>query len=286
MGKLYPRNGVLYADYYDRDGIRQRRSTRTADKVVARARLRDFELQTTDRGAHETEELADALDYFTDVACAGSSGGTVSCYKQKAAHLNRLIGTELLDKLTRETVERYIANRLEEGAHRHSVHKELVVLRGALKSAKPRGKFHGSLEVVPEFDSGYVPRTTYLTPEQFLELVPHLVRPRRSRSRRRRSPSRERRVQRRAFYCLLIAYASPRRGEVEKRSNGRTSTSRAASSRSRRARRSAPGRDPSRARAVARRVRRARRLEGRSSSPGRTSAATSPPRASAPACRA
>jgi hypothetical protein len=69
------------------------------------------------------------------------------------------------------------------------VHKELVVLRGALKSAKPRGKFHGSLEVVPEFDSGYVPRTTYLTPEQFLELVPHLVRRRvRSRSKPQRPP--------------------------------------------------------------------------------------------------
>jgi integrase len=140
----------------------------------------------------------------------------VRCYKQKAAHLNRLIGTELLDKLSRETVERYIADRLEEGAHRHSVHKELVVLRGALKSAKPRGKFHGSLEVVPEFDSGYVPRTTYLTPEQFLELVPQLVRPTGPLAKPAATARRERRIQRRAFYCMLIAYASPRRGEVEK----------------------------------------------------------------------
>jgi hypothetical protein len=83
MGKLYPRNGVLYADYYDRDGIRQRRSTRTADKVVARQRLRDFELQTTDRGAHETEELADALDYFTDVTCAGRSDGTCAATSRR-----------------------------------------------------------------------------------------------------------------------------------------------------------------------------------------------------------
>jgi hypothetical protein len=286
MGNLYPRNGVLYAEYYDRDGIRQRRSTRTADKVVARARLRDFELQTTDRGAHETEELADALDYFTDVACAGRSGGTVSCYKQKAAHLNRLIGTELLDKLTRETVERYIANRLEEGAHRHSVHKELVVLRGALKSAKPRGKFHGSLEVVPEFDSGYVPRTAYLTPEQFLELVPHLAPPAPPRATPTTIAKRDRRVQRRAFYCLLIAYASPRRGEVEKVEWPHVDLARGVF-RSRRARRSAD-----RSRSIPSSCRGSKGSassptgRARSSSPGRTSAATSPPRASAPACRA
>ncbi|MGE0869291.1 MAG: hypothetical protein AB7K71_39985 [Polyangiaceae bacterium] len=40
-------------------------------------------------------------------------------------------------------IERYIKQRLDEGAHTHSIHKELVVLRGALTSAETRGAFHG-----------------------------------------------------------------------------------------------------------------------------------------------
>lgn len=215
MGHLYKRNGTFWAYYYDRANVRQRCSTRTSDPQVARARLRDFELQTTDRGTHPTEDLSDALDYFTDVTCAGRSPGTVRCYKQKAAHLNRLLGGTPADKLNRESVERYIAARLAEGAHRHSVHKELVVLRGALKSCRARDRFHGSLEVVPEFDSGYVPRTAYLTIDQFLRLVPHLAPPTGATAKPRTIERREALVRRRALYCLLIAYASPRRGELE-----------------------------------------------------------------------
>ena len=216
MGTLYKRDGVYYANYLDRNGERHRRSTHTADVKVARARLRDLELATTDRGAHAaTEALADSLDYFTDITCAGRSPGTVRCYTQKARHVARLLGDTLVDKLTRETVERYIAKRLEEKAHRHSVHKELVVLRGALAAARQRDRFHGPSDVVPHFESGYVPRTSYLTPDQFLALVPHLVPPLPERAKERTLAKRERLLQERALYCLLIAFASPRRGELE-----------------------------------------------------------------------
>lgn len=215
MGNLYKRGDTYYADYVDRAGRRRRESTRTGDPKVARARLRDLELATTDRAAHETEALDASLKYFVDVACAGRSAGTVRCYRQKSRHLSRLIGGEPVDKLKRETIERYIATRLEEGAHRHSVHKELVVLRGALKSSKARDRFHAGVDVVPEFDSGYVPRTVYMTPDQFLELVPHLVRPAPPKASPATIAKLERCRQRRALYCMLIAFASPRRGELE-----------------------------------------------------------------------
>ena len=90
MGKLYRRGGTWYADYFDRAGERQRVSTHTSDHAVARARLRDLELSTTDSAAHPTETLSDALDYFTGVVHAGSPAGTVRCYTQKARHLSRL----------------------------------------------------------------------------------------------------------------------------------------------------------------------------------------------------
>jgi integrase len=216
MGTLNNRDGVWHANYVDRQGRRRRISTRTADIKVARARLRELELATTDRAAHPTEALDDALKYFVDVTHAGSPAGTVSSYRQKARHLSRLLGAELADAITRERVERYIAARLGEGAHPHSVHKELVVLRGSLEAARARGRFHGAADVVPRFRAQYTPRTTYLTPDQFAALAEHLVRnppgPVAPELRRQRW---ERRRNGRVLYCMLIAFASPRVGELE-----------------------------------------------------------------------
>lgn len=216
MGTLNKRKGTWHANYVDRQGRRRRVSTHTGDLKVARARLRELELATTDRAAHPTEALDDALRYFVDVTHAGSPAGTVSSYRQKARHVSRLLGAEQADAITRERVERYIAARLAEGAHTHSVHKELVVLRGALTAARARGVFHGQADVVPPFSAQYTPRTTYLTPDQFAELAGHLVRnppgPRAPELRRERW---ERRRQGRLLYCMLIAFASPRVGELE-----------------------------------------------------------------------
>lgn len=216
MGTLYKRGDTWHADFVDRAGRRRRVSTRTADLKVARARLRELELATTDRASHPTEALDDALRYFVDVTHASSPAGTVSSYRQKARHLSRLMGAEQTDAITRERIERYIASRLGEGAHTHSVHKELVVLRGALTASRARGLFHGPPDVVPRFRAQYTPRTTYLTPDQFAELAEHLVRnppgPRAPDLRRQRW---ERRRNGRVLYCMLIAFASPRVGELE-----------------------------------------------------------------------
>jgi integrase len=213
MGQLYKRGDTWHADYFDRDGIRRRISTRTTDVKVARARLRELELATTDRAARETETLDQALIYFVDVVHAASSAGTIRCYRQKARHLSRLLGGTLLDALSREQVERYIAARLDEAAHTHSIHKELVVLRGTLASARDRDRFHGANAVVPPFSADYTPRTSYLTPDQFASLAQHLC-PRRQNLKPGPLERWERRRDQRVLYCLLIAFASPRVGEL------------------------------------------------------------------------
>lgn len=216
MGTLYKRGDTWHADYVDRQGRRRRVSTRTGDIKVARARLRELELATTDRAAHPTEAIDESLRYFVDVVHAGSPAGTVSSYRQKARHLSRLLGGEQADAITRERAERYIAARLGEGAHPHSVHKELVVLRGALDSARGRDRFHGPADVVPRFRAQYTPRTTYLTPDQFAALTEHLVRdPPGTDAPELRRERWERRRNGRVLYCMLIAFASPRVGELE-----------------------------------------------------------------------
>ncbi len=215
MGKLYKRGDTWYADFVDHHQRRRQVSTRTGDIKVARSRLRDLELATTDTGPHPSELLADALDYFTEVSCAGKAPATVESYQQKARHVARLMGATLVDRLTREHVERYIATRLKEGAHKHSVHKELVVLRGALKAAKGR-TFHGTLDVVPPFEFTYEPKRTYLTPEQFMSLAEHLVAPPHANASAATIAKSEERRARRVLFCMLIAFASPRLGELSK----------------------------------------------------------------------
>lgn len=214
MGKLHKRGDVWYADFVDRDGKRQQKSTRTGDKEVARARLRDLELGTTGAASDKTEDVAKAVDYFVTVACAAKPAGTVRCYRQKGGHIIRVLGQVQLSKLGREAVERYIAERLKEGAHTHSVHKELVVIRGMLASAKARG-LATVPEAVPRFSAGYVPRTTHLTPAQFELLANNLLRPLGPDATNESRDLWFDRRSNRTLYCLLIALASPRRGELE-----------------------------------------------------------------------
>src|SRR5262245_11401435 len=139
LTKRYKDDGspVYYADFVDlRTGRRVQKSLRTGDPKVAKLRLRDLELATTDSAPHATESLDDALKYFVEAVHATSPAATGKCHEQKARHLSTAMGSTPVSELTAEMIERYIAKRCGNGAdsdkaHRHSVHKELIVLRGA-----------------------------------------------------------------------------------------------------------------------------------------------------------
>ncbi len=219
MGAIFKRGKTYYADFTDRNHRRVQCSLRTKDREVAKARLRDLELSTTDSGPHASQGLTAALDWFTGTVHAGSPDGTRECYEQKARHLTRLLGDVALDDLTKDSVLRYIAARNKEGAHEHSIHKELVTLRGALKAAKERTPvmFHGEVAaVVPRFETSYEPRRTFLTPDQFMRLCDHLVMPVAPNATPETTAKSEARRAQRVFFCMLIAFAAPRRGELAK----------------------------------------------------------------------
>ncbi|HEY4175816.1 MAG TPA: hypothetical protein VGM90_03255 [Kofleriaceae bacterium] len=150
------------------------------------------------------------------MACASKPTATRSSYAQKARHLSRLLGNVFTDELTRSHVERYIAARIREGVHTHTVHKELVVLRGALTSAEARDVFHGVIvKIVPRFRAQYVPRETYHTPEQLSRLLDHLVAPPFPNASPATLEKRQAMRVNRTLY-VLITLASPRRGELER----------------------------------------------------------------------
>ncbi len=227
MGTIYKRyhrkNGVTLdtfvyqGTYVDRNKVRQQVSLKTSDRLVAKARLRDLELHSTDQAEDASEVLGAALNYFIDIACAPKPIATRKSYEQKSAHLGRLMGGVDLAVLSIEHTERYVATRLAEGAHSHSVHKEMIVLRGALKSARQRKVWRGSLEdTVPKVKANYVPRETYLTWTQFDAMAQHLVPELPNNSKLDTVLNSEVLRTERAFFCLVIAFTSARLGELYK----------------------------------------------------------------------
>ncbi len=95
----------------------------------------------------------------------------------KAGHLTRILGAGLtLHQVTARVVDTFVDQRLDEGAARNTIHKELTVLRSTLKVAKRRGEFPGDIAaVMPDgFSPEYKPRERYLTPVQAQALLAEL----------------------------------------------------------------------------------------------------------------
>jgi integrase len=123
----------------------------------------------TDRPAHS---LDDALNYFVDHATSDLSPETVRMYVEKGGQLVRLLGTRGVNELSLDDVHAYIKHRLDEGAARSTVAKELCTLRRALGVAQRRGIFVGNARaLMPEFRARYVPRNRYLTLDEFRALI-------------------------------------------------------------------------------------------------------------------
>lgn len=181
---IFKRGGVLYGQVKDVHGKWVKKSLGTADRVVARERYQELERREaipSYKAANETTLGVAADEFVTSRKVKGCAAGTLHCYGVKLGHLERLMGSDLpLARLDATRVDKFIATRLQEGAKRNTIGKELTALRGLLKIAKRAGKFHRDLdEVLPtEWANDYEPRRTALTPKQVRKLVEHLVAPR------------------------------------------------------------------------------------------------------------
>lgn len=177
MGNLFRRGKVYYADYVDRDGRRHRCSLRTQDSQVAKERLRERELLATNPAAYSKETLGDALEnLIVSLARAGRPEGTISSYTSRAGHTVRVLGRDLrIGSLRRPVLLAYLDQRRDEGATDHSIHKELVVVRLALKHARDRETWAGDIsQIVPTIRSGYTPKDRWLTHEEYRAVLREL----------------------------------------------------------------------------------------------------------------
>ena len=175
---LYRKAGsrTWYGYFYDLDGKRITRSLRTADKKVARAKLLDLERAAHDprrRAKNEaTESLTEALTYLVQHGCSECAAATIEMYAKKAGHLLRVLGNPQLADLSREHVQQYINQRVEEGAAPVTLQKELITLRRALREAQERGRLHRDVgPLIPKIKAPYRPRRRYLTFLEFERLL-------------------------------------------------------------------------------------------------------------------
>lgn len=182
MGTIYQRHpgGPYYGYWTDPKNRHHRKSLRTRDATVARVRLRQLELVSTDPATHSRHALADAIGNLLDVVSHGNAAATWKAYRQKGENLVDGLGDVELGSLTRDVVLAYVRARKADKASDGTVHKELVVLRRALHEARNRGLWAGDPRaVVPSVKVRYEPRERWLTARDGARLLGELGHPKR-----------------------------------------------------------------------------------------------------------
>lgn len=87
----------------------------------------------------------------------------------------RLLGEADLREMSVDEVAAYCRNRLDEGAARETVRKELVVLRLSLSARRDRGSDgQRSRSVIPKFRARYKPRRRWMSTVELRGLLRHL----------------------------------------------------------------------------------------------------------------
>lgn len=163
---LYKR-GRIYWVRGSEHGSKLRESTGYDRREPAEAyrRRRELELADPAHYAANRATVASAAERFmTELRASAKSEATVRFYDVKVRHVTRCLGGVLLKNLTHDRVLSYTADRLKEGAHRYSIHRELTALRRVLKSAARSHEYTGDWKaVIPEWSTGYQPRKRHLS---------------------------------------------------------------------------------------------------------------------------
>jgi integrase len=163
--------------------VRIKRSTGKRTKSAARLIARQLEEESADpaRASAQATTLEDALDEVLQLrreqAKAGErSSETADFFEKKSGVLVRVLGAEApLATVSAALLDAYVSTRRREQVSDHSIYKELVVMRSALKLAKRRGRWFGDLAaVLPALSPRYEPRTRALTADELDKLLAEL----------------------------------------------------------------------------------------------------------------
>lgn len=185
--QLYRRKpgGPISARYTDENGVRQRESTRCTDEKAALAWLRNKEREIHDPiyQARKAQKItvSEAVDFFMINGIEKRSASTVEIYRTKTGHLNRLLRDDdnspswSLSSVDESKMDRYIKQRTSEGAHPHTIKKELNVFRRLIKVCAKGQLFVGDpKKIIPEWSAEYVPNTRWLSRDEFWKMFAEL----------------------------------------------------------------------------------------------------------------
>lgn len=195
MGDIYKRGRVWWAYWIDGRGKRHRRSCQTRDQRVARERLRDFETGDAPAPRHRPQALSVAIDQMI-TSLHDKAEATKEMYREKKRTILANAGDPDVRDINRTWLDTYASDRASDGAARHTVKKELITIRRALKHAHAHGRLL-ALPSFPEFSPRYVPRKVWLTTDEFALVLDELPRHRR-------------------LWACLAAMAGLRLGEIER----------------------------------------------------------------------
>jgi integrase len=175
--------GRTWHTWFYLGGRRIKRSTHRRSKSAARAEARKWEEAASDpaRAAAEATTVEDALNEVLQLrreqAKAGErSSETADFFEKKSGVLVRVLGADtVLATVSAAVLDEYVSTRRRESVSDHSIYKELVVLRSALKLAKRRGTWFGELDAtMPRLSPRYEPRKTFLSQDQLSKLFAEL----------------------------------------------------------------------------------------------------------------
>lgn len=173
MGRLYQRHkgGTFYGDYQTPEGKRVQRSLRTRDRAVAKERLRLAELGASPQARGRRQRLSDAIDTMIGTL-HDKAEATREFYREKGRRILTSLGDPWIHEIDRDMLARYVKRRLDKAdrehgrASTHTVAKELITVRRALREAVESGVLR-AMPAFPRHSPKYKPRKTWLTPAQF-----------------------------------------------------------------------------------------------------------------------
>lgn len=193
MAKLYRRSDseYWYADFKDARGARVQRCTYQTRKGDAQLRADAWEresLRDPVAAAREAATWAEALDLLAahlleQVSAGRMAHPTALAYRAKAVQLTKhFVKGRKLSTINTAAVRDYCAHRRRPraeqradgstrerpGVRDHTLVKELVVLKLALRLAKERGLWGGDLDTLKPADvsADYTPRARVVTPAE------------------------------------------------------------------------------------------------------------------------
>lgn len=156
-------------------GPLHRASTRCRDRQAARLVKAEWERSAADpvHYASNKTTLAEGIVMFLDDSKhAKLAPPTLEMYASKCRHIARVLDQDRpLRSIVATTWDGYIKAREAEGAHPHTIKKELIRGFGVLKAAKRRGLYpHDLSTIMPRYSAAYEPRTRALTLEELQKL--------------------------------------------------------------------------------------------------------------------